>query len=87
MDTAITTATMTQSWKIKMALTLLADTDRRINLTGTPATPEMPVSQPASEISGIVMDFPSLIAARLMSVAKPVLSQPKKFNRTPKKKG
>jgi hypothetical protein len=86
MDTAIAMATMTQSWKVKMALTLLDESDRGFSLAGAPAAPQMPASQPTPEIHGVVLDFPSLIAARLMSVAKPALAQPKKFNRTPKKK-
>lgn len=86
MDTAIAITT-TQAWRVKLALTLLAETDRGLNAAGAPAAPQMPMPRPAPDVPAAVLDFPSLIAARLMSVARPAPSQQKNFKRIPKKKG
>jgi len=54
---------------IKLALTLLADTDRSLSGSGAPAAPRPPVLPAAPLAPGL--DFPTLIAARFASAPRP----------------
>jgi hypothetical protein len=58
---------------IKLALTLLADTDRTLSGSGAPAAPRSPAHPAAPTVPSL--DFPALIAARFAVPPRPVQSR------------
>jgi hypothetical protein len=74
------------AWRVKLALTLLDETERNLDVSGAPAAPRPPVS-PAVLPLVPGLDFPSLIAARLVLVARSKPASPRNPARRFNKKG
>lgn len=75
---AAATARAASVLQVKLALTLLADTDRSLSGSGAPAAPRSP-GFPATPVPGL--DFPTLIAARFASAPRPLRGRPDQRSR------
>jgi len=69
---------------IKLALTLLAESDRSLSGSGAPAAPRPPISPIAPLAPGL--DFPALIAARFAMTPRPLRNRPSGSDRRSRKK-
>jgi hypothetical protein len=72
------------AWGIKLALTLLAESDRSLSGSGAPAAPRPPLSPIAPLAPGL--DFPALIAVRFAMTPRPPRSRPSDSDRRSRKK-
>jgi hypothetical protein len=70
---------------IKLALTLLTETDLGLSGSGAPATPRPPAYPVVPLEPGL--DFPALIAARLALAPRPMRSQSSNPDQRPRKRG
>lgn len=73
------------AWRVKAALTLLDETELSLGGSGAPAAPRPPAPPTLPLVPGL--DFPSLIAARLVLVARSKPASPKNPDRRFNKKG
>lgn len=76
---AATTARAASVLEVKLALTLLADTDRSLSGSGAPAAPRSPAFPATPPVPGL--DFPTLIAARFASAPRQPRGRPDQRSR------